>query len=38
MSEIRIARQTRHASLGSLRRYVRDGALFSENLAAEIGL
>ena len=38
MGEIKIARQTRHASLGSLRRYVRDGALFSENLTAEIGL
>lgn len=38
LGEIRIARQTRHASLSSLRRYVRDGALFSENLAAEIGL
>lgn len=38
MGEIRIARQTRHASLGSLRRYVRDGALFSENVTAEIGL
>lgn len=38
LGEIRIARQTRHASLGSLRRYVRDGALFAENLAAEIGL
>ena len=38
MGELRIARQTRHASLTSLRRYVRDGALFSENLTAEIGL
>lgn len=38
MGEIKIARQTRHASLTSLRRYVRDGALFSENLTAEIGL
>lgn len=38
LGEIRIARQTRHASLGSLRRYVRDGALFAENLTAEIGL
>lgn len=38
MGELRIARQTRHASLGSLKRYVRDGQLFSENLAAEIGL
>jgi integrase len=38
MGEIKIARQTRHASLSSLKRYVRDGLLFSENLAAEIGL
>jgi integrase len=38
MGEIRIARQTRHASLGNLKRYVRDGLLFSENLTAEIGL
>lgn len=26
------------ASLGSLKRYVRDGALFAESLSAEIGL
>lgn len=38
LGEIRIARQTRHASLSSLRRYIRDGVLFNENLAAEIGL
>lgn len=38
MGELRIASQTGHASLISLRSYVRDGALFSENLAAEIGL
>ncbi|KQT90362.1 hypothetical protein ASG59_00730 [Methylobacterium sp. Leaf466] len=38
MGEIKIARQTRHASLTTLRRYVRDGVLFSENLTAEIGL
>lgn len=38
MGEISIASLTRHASLGSLKRYVRGGALFSENLATEIGL
>ena len=37
MGELRIARQTRHASLTTLRRYVRAGQLFSENLTAEIG-
>lgn len=38
LGEIRIAQQTRHASMTSLRRYVRDGKLFATNLSAEIGL
>lgn len=38
VGEIRIAGQTRHASLAVLRRYVREGRLFEQNLAAEIGL
>lgn len=38
IGEIRIAEQTRHASLAVLRRYVREGRLFELNLAAEIGL
>ncbi|WP_050983376.1 hypothetical protein [Methylorubrum extorquens] len=38
MGEIKIAAQTRHASLAALRRYVREGRLFEENLAAEIRL
>ncbi len=38
VGEIRIAHQTRHASLSTLRRYVREGALFADNLTVEIGL
>ncbi|MFJ7441569.1 hypothetical protein ACIQW5_28625 [Methylorubrum thiocyanatum] len=38
LGEFKIAAQTRHASLAVLRRYVREGRLFEENLAAEIGL
>jgi site-specific recombinase XerD len=38
IGEIRIAEQTRHASLAVLRRDVREGQLFEQNLAAEIGL
>lgn len=38
IGEFAIARQTRHASLTVLRRYVREGQLFEDNLAAEIGL
>lgn len=38
MGEFKIAAQTRHASLAVLRRYVREGRLFEENLAQEIGL
>lgn len=38
IAETRIMRQTRHTSTATLRRYVREGALFSDNLAAEIGL
>ncbi|RKV10587.1 integrase, partial [Helicobacter pylori] len=38
VGELAIARQTRHASLTVLRRYVRDGELFSENLAIKVGL
>ncbi len=38
VGEIAIARQTRHASLSVLRRYVREGRLFDEALTEEIGL
>ena len=38
VGEMRIAEQTRHASLTVLRRYVREGRLFEQNLSAEIGL
>ena len=38
MGEFKIAAQTRHASLAVLRRYVREGRLFEENLSDEIGL
>lgn len=33
-----IMRQTRHKSAQTVRRYIRDGALFVRNLAAEVGL
>lgn len=33
-----IAQQTRHKSLPMLRRYIREGSLFRENAAAEVGL
>ncbi|MFC6742678.1 hypothetical protein [Methylobacterium tardum] len=36
--ELAIARQTRHTSLTVLRRYVREGQLFEDNLTTEIGL
>lgn len=38
VGEIAIARQTRHASLSVLRRYIREGRLFDEALTEEIGL
>ncbi|TXN76621.1 tyrosine-type recombinase/integrase, partial [Methylobacterium sp. WL18] len=38
IGELAIARQTRHTSLTVLRRYVREGQLFEQNLTAEIGL
>jgi hypothetical protein len=31
-------RQTRHRSLTTLRRYIREGSLFRENAAAKVGL
>jgi site-specific recombinase XerD len=37
-SEAAIMRQTRHRSLVSVRRYIRDGSLFRENAAAVLGL
>ncbi len=33
-----IMRQTRHRSSATVRRYIRDGALFDRNLALEVGL
>jgi integrase len=33
-----IMRQTRHRSAQTVRRYIRDGALFARNLAQEVGL
>jgi integrase len=33
-----IMRQTRHQSVATVRRYIRDGELFDRNLVAEIGL
>jgi integrase len=33
-----IMRQTRHRSVTTLRRYIRQGSLFRENAAAKIGL
>lgn len=38
VSERIIAAQTRHRSLPMLRRYIREGNLFRENAAAEVGL
>lgn len=38
VGEFAIARQTRHADLAVLRRYVREGRLFDEALTEEIGL
>jgi integrase len=38
IGEIRIVAQTRHASLAVLRRYVREGRLFEQNLAVKISL
>jgi site-specific recombinase XerD len=37
-SEAAIMRQTRHRSLVTVRRYIRDGSLFRENAAAVLGL
>lgn len=33
-----IMRQTRHRSVTTLRRYIRQGSLFRENAAAKVGL
>jgi hypothetical protein len=33
-----IMRQTQHRSLATLRRYIREGSLFRENVAARVGL
>jgi integrase len=33
-----IMRQTGHADVRMVRRYIRDGALFRENAAAQVGL
>ena len=38
VSERLIMRQTRHRSLTTLRRYIREGSLFRENAAAKVGL
>lgn len=38
VSERVIMQQTRHKSLTTLRRYIREGTLFRENAAAEVGL
>lgn len=37
-SERSIQEQTGHKSLPVLRRYIRDGSLFRENAAAQVGL
>lgn len=38
VSERAIMKQTGHASVNMVRRYIRDGSLFRENAAAEVGL
>ncbi len=38
VSERLIMRQTRHRSVATLRRYIREGSLFRENAAAKVGL
>ena len=38
VSERLIMKQTRHRSLNTLRRYIREGTLFRENAAAKVGL
>jgi len=38
VSERLIMKQTRHRSLATLRRYIREGSLFRENAAAKVGL
>lgn len=38
VSERAIMKQTGHTSVNTVRRYIRDGSLFRENAAAEVGL
>jgi integrase len=38
VSEVSIMRQTRHKSLATLRKYIRDRSLFRDNPAAKLGL
>jgi hypothetical protein len=37
-AEVAIMRQTRHKSLNTLRKYIRDRSLFRDNPAAKLGL
>jgi integrase len=37
-AEVSIMRQTRHQSLNTLRKYIRDRSLFRDNPAAKLGL
>ncbi len=37
-SELAIMKQTGHRSLSTVRRYIRDGALFRDNAATKLGL
>jgi integrase len=37
-AEVSIMRQTRHKSLNTLRKYIRDRSLFRDNPAAKLGL
>lgn len=38
VNERAIMKQTRHKSVGMVRRYIRDGSMFKDNAAAQIGL
>ena len=38
VAEVSIMRQTRHKSLNTLRKYIRDRSLFRDNPAAKLGL
>jgi len=38
VSERVIMKQTQHRSLNTLRRYIREGSLFRENAASQVGL